>query len=303
MTARARGYIAVTLAACLWGLAGTAAKYLFADLSVPPFLLVQMRMGLAFVVLLITLAITAPHLLRIRSADAGFLAVWGVVGMAGVQFTYLFTIAKTNVATAIFLQYLSPILTALYAWLAGQRPGKLLLLCLGGATLGLFLLISGGGGNLLVSPIGLASGLASAFFMSFYTIYGARGVNRLSPWPLLCYALGFGTALWLLIDGGLLLSGRSVPGLSLLHSGVLWGFFAYMAILATIVPFGLYLIGLKSISPTQANLTGMLEPVVGGVAAYLVLGEALRPIQLLGGTFIVVAVLLLQYRERRATEA
>lgn len=300
MSTDGRGYLAVTIAAMLWGIAGATAKYLFASREVPPFLLVQVRMGLSFVILALVLAAVAPRLLRLQRSDLGFFALWGVLGMALVQFTYLFTISETNVATAIFLQYLAPILTAVYAWVfERQRLGGLLVSCLTLAMGGSVLLIFGGTARLLVSPLGLASGLASAGFMSFYTIYGSKRVGRLSPWTLLCYGLGFGFAFWLLVDSVLAGAGRPVAGLHLLSSGAMWAFFGYIAILATIVPFGLYLTGLRSISPTQATITGMLEPVVGGIAAYLALGESLRVAQVLGGALIVVAVILLQAGQSR----
>lgn len=302
MSTNARGYLSVTLAATLWGVAGALSKYLFASKAVPPFLLVQVRMGLSALLLALALGVLAPSLLRVRRADLPFFAIWGVVGMAAVQFSYLLAISETNVATAIFLQYLAPILTALYTWLfERQKPGRMLLICLTLAMAGSLLLIFGGTARLLVSPLGLAAGLASALTLAFYTVYGARGVGRLSPWTLLCYGLGAGTLFWIAIDLGLFAFGRPVPGAALLTDTGLWGFFAYIAVLATIVPFGLYLTGLKSVSPTQATITGMLEPVVGGLAAYLALHESLRAVQVVGGGLIVLAVILLQSGARKVS--
>jgi drug/metabolite transporter (DMT)-like permease len=296
-----RGYLAVTVAAALWGIAGAVSKYLFASKDVPPFLLVQVRMGFSCLLLALALGIVAPRLLRVERHSIRFFAIWGILGMAAVQFTYLFTISETNVATAIFLQYLSPILTAIYAWLfERQKLGPLLVGCLGLAMAGSFLLIFGGTAQLQVSPLGLASGLASAGFMSFYTIYGAKRVGKLSPWTLLCYGLGTGSLFWLIIDAGLAVAGRPPAGLHLLAQPAMWAFFGYIAIFATIVPFGLYLVGLKWVPPTQATLTGMLEPVVGGVAAYLALGESLRGSQVAGGGLIVAAVVLLQTGQSRS---
>lgn len=115
MPSHLRGYLSVTGAAVLWGISGALSKYLFASKSVEPFLLVQVRMGLSFLLLALALAVLAPLSLKVARGDLPFLAIWGVGGMAAVQFTYLFTISETNVATAIFLQYLAPILTALYS--------------------------------------------------------------------------------------------------------------------------------------------------------------------------------------------
>lgn len=300
MPGHLRGYLSVTGAAVLWGIAGTLSKYLFASKSVEPFLLVQVRMGLSFLVLLLALALVTPQALRIGRSDLRFLAIWGVLGMAAVQFTYLFTISETNVATAIFLQYLAPVLTALWSWLfAGQRLDSALLGALGLAMAGSYLLVFGTTAQLLVSPLGLLSGLGSAVALAFYTIYGAKRVGRLSPWVLLCYGLGLGSLFWLAVDAGLWAAGHPPFSLAPLADGTMWLFFGYIATLATIVPFGLYLTGLRWISPTHATLTGMLEPVMGGLAAFLFLGEKLQPVQVVGGGLIVGAVVLLQALRRQ----
>lgn len=296
MSASTRGSIVVMFAATLWGLAGTMAKYLFAERSIAPFLLVQVRMGLGFVLLAGTLAIFAPRLLRLRRAEIAFTAIWGIAGMAMVNFAYFFTISQTNVATAIFLQYLAPVLTAVWAWLVEKEPvGRSVGIALGVALIGSVLLIFGGTLRLLVSPLGLGAGLASAVFFAFYTIFGSRGVGRVSPWTLLCYGLGFGTLLWVVTDAVLALAGHPLQVGGVFRDPVMWGFFLYIATLATILPFGLYLTGLTHISPTMATITGMLEPVVAGVASYFLLGEALRGAQVMGGGLIVGAVVLLQY--------
>lgn len=293
-----RGYLAVIAAATLWGISGAVAKYLFSQRSIDPFLLVQVRMGFSALLLAGTLAIIKPRLLRVSRSNLGYLAVWGILGMAMVQFFYLFTISQTTVATAIFLQYLSPVMTALYAKVVGrQRLGPLLIACLTTALSGSYLLLFGGGGRLLVTPLGLVSGLAAALFMAFYTIYGARGVTGdLSPWTLLCWGLGMGTAFWLVTDAVLWAAGAPVSIADAFDTLSMWGFYLFIAVFATIVPFGLYLSGLKHIPPTQATITGMTEPVVGGLAAFLVLGEALTTPQLGGGALIVLAVCLLQAR-------
>jgi len=300
LSSNARGYIFVMFAATLWGLSGTTAKYLFSERSIAPFLLVQIRMGFAFLILAGTLALFAPRLLRLRREEIGFAAVWGIAGMAMVNFTYLLTISETNVATAIFIQYLAPILTAVWAWLVEKKHvGRLMRAALTVAMVGSVLLIFGGTARLLISPLGLAAGLASALFFAFYTIFGQKGVGRVSPWTLLCYGLLFGTLFWLGTDVVLALAGHPLQVGGVFRDLTMWGFFLYIAVLATIVPFGLYLSGLTSISPTSATITGMLEPVVAGVASYLLLGETLRGVQLMGGGLIVGAVVLLQVGRSR----
>lgn len=65
-------------------------------------------------------------------------------------------------------------------------------------------------------------------------------------------------------------------------------------VFATILPFGLFLYGLRTISPSMASITATLEPVVGSAAAFLILGEILGGSQIAGGLAIAAAVALIQ---------
>ena len=99
--ATAGGYVFVISAALLWGVSGSAAKFLFQS-GMTPFQLVQVRLTLTAAGLLLWLALRHPSLLKIDRSDIGYFAVFGVVGMAGVQFTYLFAISKIQVAAAMW---------------------------------------------------------------------------------------------------------------------------------------------------------------------------------------------------------
>lgn len=291
-----QGYLAVAAAAALWGLSGTLAKFMF-QLAVAPALLVNFRMTLAFLLLAAAFLLFRRDLLRVPAGLWGGIAVWSLAGMVPVQFFYMYAIRETNVATAIFLQYLAPVLTALYTRAVEGRPlGAGLAAALMAAVAGSALLVFGGGSGLRLSLPGLAAGLAACCFFSFYTIYGGRLVGRINSWTLLLWALGIGGLFWNLV---------LPPWVTLprVQAPLLWAFFAYIAVFATIVPFGLFLWGLRHVAPTPAGLTAMLEPVVGAAAAWLALGEALAPAQVAGGALILAAVAAVQWQGRRRDRA
>ena len=109
-----RGYLYVVLAAFMWGLSGSSAKFLF-NSGITPFQLVQLRLTISTVLLFLYLLIRFPSLLKISRSDIFYFVLFGTVGMAGVQFTYLFAISKIKVAAAILLQYLAPSFIALHS--------------------------------------------------------------------------------------------------------------------------------------------------------------------------------------------
>ncbi len=91
------GYFYVVLAAVLFGISGTAAKFLF-NAGVTAFQLIQMRTTLAFVVLLIWLIFRRPDLLKISVKKLPYFFCLGVLGIGSAQFFYLLAISKISVA-------------------------------------------------------------------------------------------------------------------------------------------------------------------------------------------------------------
>ncbi|HTZ38894.1 MAG TPA: DMT family transporter, partial [Syntrophales bacterium] len=106
------GYLLAALAALFWASSGTAAKYLFLS-GITAFELVQMRTTLATVIILIWLALRDRSLLVVDRRDLPYFISVGV-GLAAVQFTYLFAISKIQVAAAILIQYQAPLFVSLY---------------------------------------------------------------------------------------------------------------------------------------------------------------------------------------------
>ncbi|MGE5372670.1 MAG: EamA family transporter [Solirubrobacterales bacterium] len=270
----------------LWALSGSMAKYLF-NQHISPFHLVQIRLTLSALILAVFLAVTRPALLKIERSDLRYLLIFGIFGMALVQFTYLFTISETNVSTAVFLQYLAPAFVVLYetvAWRQELRPVKAAALVL--ALVGGLLILKGPGGwALSVTPIGLASGLTSAAAFGFYIVYGKYGLSRYHPLTLLVWGLGLGALAWAIARPPWLLPSFSTRD---------WLFFLYIAVFATIIPFGLFFKGLNHLTPAVTGITSMMEPVLAGLFAFVLLNEVLSLPQLAGCALIIAGVLIIQ---------
>jgi len=287
---RLRGYLAVLGAATLWGVSGVVAKSLF-NRRVEPGTLIEIRLTGAFLLLLAILGLRR-HPLRVPREHLGRMALLGLA-MTAAQFTYYLTISLTNVATALFLQYTAPVFVALYGWaVERERPGGVRLAATALAVAGSYLLVAGGGG-IRVSPVGLASGILAAVAFGLYAILGRGRVRRLGSATSLLYTLGTGALVWSVVvpPWRAYLAG---------HTPAEWTLFAFIVVFATILPFGLFLTGLRWISSSMASLTATFEPVVGSAAAFLLLGERLAAPQVLGGAAIAAAVVMIQVADGRA---
>ena len=298
------GYALAVLAAASWATGGLSAKWLFSPvnastadwpfpplgLDVDPVLLSAARAMVAFVMLLLYLLLRRPGALKIVWSDVPFLALFGVAGLALVHFTYFKTISMTGVATAILLEYLAPIIVLVFSVaflkerLTWTLPGAVVLSVSGCALMvGAF-----GTSGLTVSGEGLAWGLSSAVLFAGYTLMGKYASTRYSAWTLLTYGLGFAALFWLVYLKG---PGDVVTLLSDPKGLVAVSFIAFVS---TVVPFGAFLKALQYIEATKASVTSTLEPVIAGLVAWWVLGEALTPFQLLGGILVIGAIMLAQ---------
>jgi drug/metabolite transporter (DMT)-like permease len=104
---------------------------------------------------------------------------------------------------------------------------------------------------------------------------------------MMTYAFLFAGMIWMMIRPLWTLPWRS-------YDLPTWGFFIYLGLVATALPFGLYLASLKYLEPSRSSLTSMLEPVVAIVVAWLWLGEKLEAVQIIGGAAVLTGLLLLQ---------
>jgi drug/metabolite transporter (DMT)-like permease len=289
-----QGYLYILIGATLWGVSSVVAKSLF-NIGLPPAELVQIRLTLATFTLFLILLIVDRNRIIISLKDIPYFLVLGFVGVAGVQFTYYYTISKIHVGPAVLIQYLSPIWIALYAFIFQKEPltkGKIVALLL--AILGCYFTVGGYRMDLLrLNRIGIVSGLISSLFFSFYALYGEKGLKKYDPWTLILYGFGFGAVFyWILISPMKVITEG--------YSFKIWMAFLYIAIFSTLIPFGLYFKGIERVRATRASITATWEPVVAGITAYFVLGEVLFPLQVLGGIGVIAAIVLLQMAKEKA---
>lgn len=282
------GYLLVAGAALCWGFTAALAKFLFVR-QVEPLTLAQVRAGFSFLLLLVFALLWRRRMLRVAPRLAAGLALLGVLGIAASNYTYLMAIHRSNVTTAILVQYTAPIWVMLYSALfAGERMSLrrslATVLSLGGCLLAV------GGyrpGGLAWNTAGVAYALAAAFTFSFFNIWGGRMARRVELWTSLLYSLGAASIFWALVrsPARLLEAG---------HSGAQWAVFFVYAVLSILLPFTLFYAGLRRLAPTHAVVTSTLEPPFAILFAFLMVGESPAAPQFLGMAAVIAAVVLLQ---------
>lgn len=296
------GYAFALAAAALFGVGGVIAKSAFAA-GLAPSELAELRVLFAFLVLLAGVAAFRPGDLRVRRDDLPLLALFGVVGLGGVQWAYYESIQRLPLGVALVIQYTAPLLILLYWRLRGRRVGGRLWLA-GLLTLsGCYLVVGAYDlANLSLNAVGLALAVLSALIFAVYFLLAERILSPRGPagtvpgagpraytiWTLLVYGFGFALLAWLALRPPWTLPWDvvAVPSTALLVAGVV--------VVASVLPFTLTFAAVSLIPAARVGLTATAEPVVGAVAAYLLLGERLEPLQLLGGATVLVGIAIAQ---------
>ena len=282
----------MTLAALCWAASGAAAKSVLQG-GITPAALVQVRVTFASLLLGGFFCLFRRDLLVVRGSDVWLVGVVGIL-MASVQFTYFFTISKMNVMAAVLLQYLAPFFVAMYAvccW--GERFALYKIVSLVLAFAGCYLVVGGYNLDILqMNLVGILGGLSAAVCYAAYALVGEKVMHRYAPWTAAFYALFVSAVVWNVL----------YPPLDFVradYSGLEWAHIAFIVLVGTIAPFGLYFVGINYIRSTRAMITATLEPLASGVVAYLYLGEKVTLLQALGAGIVIVAIVLLQlYQER-----
>ena len=278
------GTLLILSAALCWALSGTAAKHLFL-MGISPTVLVQMRATVAGALIALWLLIKDPSLFKVEIRDLPRFFFLGLVGMAMLQYTYLFAISRIHVAVAILIQYLAPVFIFLWALLFGsKKPTVLTSLTICGTVLGCYF-VSGAFEVELASLdfLGIAGGLGAAISFAYYSISAEGLVARYDSRTVTLYAFLFSTITWNAIETPLAFVGMcSDP------SFLFWGLF--VVIVGTVTPFSLYTLGMTRVSSVNASITATTEPIFAAAISWCFIGEALSPVQMAGAALVLISI-------------
>jgi len=283
----ALGYGLAFVAAACFGVGGIIAKTAF-NAGVPPQVLAEWRILFGFAAYVLIFAAFRREAFRIRRADLPLFALFGIVGLAGVQLAYYESIQRLPVGVATVIQYTAPVLLLVYARLRGRTVGGRLWVAAALALVGCFFAAGAYDAALRdLNGVGVALSVLAALIFAFYYLTAERILVRYSTPTLLIYGFGFALLGWSLYRPPWLLPwSTTTEQIYLLLAGVL--------VVATVIPFALTLAAVKLIPAARVGLTATIEPVVAAIVGWIVLSERLDAAQVAGGVVVLVAILIAQ---------
>jgi drug/metabolite transporter (DMT)-like permease len=260
--------------------------------------LTQIRTIGAFLVLFIYVYLKNKQSLKIKAKELPILIVFGVFGFAAVNLLYFLAIQRLNVGIALIIEFTAPIWIAL--WMRFIQKKLVSKLMWWGLVIGLtgLVLIAQVWRGLTLDGLGVLFAVLDAFALTIYFLVGEKLVGVKSSEATMAWGLGISSAFFAIIQpwwtfpfkemGNIVeltgrLSGISLPTFYL----VLW-----VIVFGTAIPYFLVLNGLRGLSAAKTSSIGMLEPVLGGIFAWIFLYEKLNFIQSIGAVVVLVGIYL-----------
>jgi drug/metabolite transporter (DMT)-like permease len=269
-----------------------------ANREIPPVAFALIRFSLASAVLLAVLRIREGSIWLPRR-DAYLILGIGALGFGIYQMIWSTALQWIPAGDSALLIAATPVLTALLAVVAGSDV--LTRVKVAGGLLsfaGVAIVVAAGPGFDLGRGVGLVLvgdllTLGAALCWSIYTAFGAPILRRHSP---------IRTTAWAMVGGCLVLL---LPGLWQASStqwaavdGTAWAGLVYSALLAAGLANVLVFNAIRLLGPTRVTAFQFLVPFIAVILGALLLGERVRPEQVVGGIVIVLGVMLTRGGER-----
>jgi drug/metabolite transporter (DMT)-like permease len=293
------GYVMAATAAALWAVTGAVSKVILAS-GISSLRLAEVRMTGAVVGFVIVLLVIAPERLKVRRRELPFLVVWGIGGLAFVQWFYFLAIHRLAIGIALLIEYIAPLVVALWArYVFREHVRRRIWFALALALVGLALIVDVRHGG-SVSTAGVAFALGSAAAYTFYLLLAEHAVGDRDAVSLLAWGFAFGALFWCFVAPWWTFpTGRVAADVSLLgrlsdYHVPVWSLMAFLIVIGTILPFFLLVSALRHLPATRVGIIAMLEPVGATIVAWAWLNESLGALQLVGAAIVLAGIVLAQ---------
>ena len=305
MSNQRKGIIALFIAALAFSVNGIVSK-LVLEAGLSPWRLAEVRSTGAFAFFLIYLLIFKRSALKFDIKALPEMLVYGIVGYAGVQFFYFVAIVRMPVSVGLIIEFTAPIWIAIFIRFFRHQIVKPLMWWGIGTALAGLLLVTEIWSGLKLDGIGVIAAFIDAIFLAYYFVRLEATVKIRDGLSLLVYVFGFAALALAIVQPlwsfptEIFTAQLSLEELSPGNYIVGWQLIGILIVFGSITPYLFITYGVKQIPASQASVIAMLEPVIAGGIAWIVLSEALTPLQILGGATVLVGIYLTERARQEA---
>jgi drug/metabolite transporter (DMT)-like permease len=290
------GLVFALLSAAAFGLSGSLARSLL-ELGWSPAAVVTIRIGGAFLVLLVPCLVLLRRTRRPTPRQSARVIGYGVAAVAMAQLCYFSAVQYLSVGVALLLEYLAPVLLIGYHWVRNRRrPAYPVLVGAAIALVGLVFVLDLRDG-LTLNPIGVLWGLGAAVGLAAYFVLSEdNGDDPVHPLLLTTGGTGVGALVILAVAAtGFLPMTASTGTATLAGAEVAW--WLPLLLLVTVSAVFAYLtgiIGVRRLGSSVASFVSLSEVIFAVIFAALLLAQRPSGFQLFGGLLILAGIAVVQ---------
>ncbi|PID21614.1 EamA family transporter [Sporosarcina sp. P3] len=298
---RLKGIMMIIIGSILWGATGPMMEWILdhSEMSVSMMLILRLSIaGGALLLLLKAKGIQVGRPMR-QKLWLRKMLMFGVIGMLGVQFGFVQTIAHSDAVVATLFQFVAPVyIIILLSILQRSFPPGSQVIGMIVALFGLILLLTNGSfSSISLGTTAIVWGVIVGFAFTFYTLYP---VVLMAEWGVLL-VVGWG-----MFIGGMTLFVINLPmffmNLGALLDGPAMGMLLLVIIMGTLA-FIMFLQSMNYISPVETSVLSSFEPLTAMIVSVFWLGQAMGVWQISGAAIMLVGVVWLSIGGNRKKES
>lgn len=293
MTDRTKGILLALTAPIMWGVMGVFSRNLGAA-EMSDFDISFLRCIIAGAGYLIIVLVSSRDALKTGGRGFFICFISGSILYCLSFLTYNMSVQRIPIAAATVLMFMSPVWILLIGKIVFKDKLERkhiagAIACLAGAVLvsGLLSMKSGSALSEALDPLGVIMGILNGICLALQIMVPRYFAESYSRDAMLVYGfLGAALLLAFKTDFSHMISVMTGPG----GSDVVWNVLG-IGVLCTLVANVAYVKSTEYVSTATAGLMSTLEVVIAAAAGFLILGETLAVMQIIGGLLIIAGTL------------
>jgi drug/metabolite transporter (DMT)-like permease len=295
-TARLRATIASLLSAVAFGFSGLPAKVAY-DAGFTPLQVTAVRIVLTAIVLL---AFVVPFTGLPKLSSWRLVLSYALLGVIGSPLLYFVAVSRIPVGVAMVLEFLAPVLVAL--WIRFVRRTRLPRAMWLGTALALvgLAMIAQLFDAVRFDLVGTLAGLGAAVGTAAYYLLGEHAAKDGDPMALTTGGMVVGAVLISIVSPPWTLPWAAMTTPTAL--GPVWLGLVLLALVSTAFAYVAGILALRHLPSAAASVLGLVEPLVATLAAWLLLGQVLTVVQVVGAVVLLAGAAIVQIAAGRRIE-
>jgi drug/metabolite transporter (DMT)-like permease len=269
--------------------------------GVPADQLVMIRSAVSALLAGVVLVFTNPKAFKVSIREIPMLILFGVFGLALMQWAYSNAVSMLPVGIALLFEYTAIIIVPIAARIIfKEKTTRTFWYGVALVITGLLVVSQIWAGGL--NPTGVFFAFLAAVLLAFYFLMGQHSGLTRDPLSTMFYTMLIASIFWAILNGGkaspfdlsamVPLTGNLANVITPLWVPLLW-----LTVMGSFAPMAMGFIALKLTTAAKVSITQTAEPVFAFIFGWLWLGQSIGWLQAIGGALVVGGILLAQKTE------